>query len=61
MEEPNYVAAVMGLFGGLGVLFIGFKILSDAIEKLANDRLRGWFGKTSGTGNLILGVNFEEI
>ncbi len=52
MEEPNYVAAVMGLFGGLGVLFIGFKILSDAIEKLANDRLRGWFGKTSGTGKL---------
>ena len=37
MEEPNYVAAVMGLFGGLGVLFIGFKILSDAIEKLANE------------------------
>ena len=48
----DYVAAVMGLLGGLGVLLIGFKVLSDAIEKLANERLRSWFGKTSGTGKL---------
>ena len=44
------VVAVMGLLGGLGVLLFGFKVLSESIEKLANDKLRGWFGKTSGTG-----------
>ncbi len=48
----DYIAAVMGLLGGLGVLFIGFKVLSDAIEKLANERLRSWFSKTSSTGKL---------
>ena len=46
----EYVYGVMGLLGGLGVLLFGFKVLSDAIEKLANDRLRSWFSKTSGTG-----------
>ncbi len=48
----EYVYGVMGLLGGLGVLLFGFKVLSDAIEKLANDRLRSWFSKTSGTGRL---------
>lgn len=48
----EYVYGVMGLLGGLGVLLFGFKVLSDAIEKLANDRLRSWFSKTSGTGKL---------
>lgn len=48
----EYVYGVMGLLGGLGVLLFGFKLLSDAIEKLANDRLRSWFSKTSGTGRL---------
>lgn len=43
----EYVVAVMGLLGGLGVLLFGFKVLSDAIEKLANDKLRSWFGRTS--------------
>lgn len=48
----EYVYGVMGLLGGLGVLLFGFKVLSDAIEKFANDRLRSWFSKTSGTGRL---------
>lgn len=43
-------SAICGLLGGLGILLFGFKVLSDAIEKLANDRLRNWFGKTSATG-----------
>ena len=46
----QYVNAIMGLLGGLGALLFGFKVLSDAIEKLANDKLRGWFNKTTGTG-----------
>ncbi|HIW03993.1 MAG TPA: Na/Pi symporter, partial [Firmicutes bacterium] len=51
------VVAVMGLLGGLGVLLFGFKVLSESIEKLANDKLRGWFGKTSGTGRFAgLGI-----
>ena len=48
----EYVYGVMGLLGGLGVLLFGFKVLSDAIEKLANDRLRSWFSKPPGTGRL---------
>ena len=35
VEEPDYVAAVIGLLAGLGALLIGFKLLSDNIEKLA--------------------------
>lgn len=51
------LTAVMGLLGGLGVLLYGFKVLSDAIEKLANDKLRNWFNKTSGTGKFAgLGI-----
>ncbi len=48
----DYVYAIMGLLGGLGVLLFGFKVLSDAIEKLANDKLRSLFNKTTGTGKL---------
>lgn len=48
----DYVYAIMGLLGGLGVLLFGFKVLSDAIEKLANDKLRSLFNKTSSTGKL---------
>lgn len=53
----EFVVAVMGLLGGLGVLLYGFKVLSESIEKLANDKLRGWFGKTSGTSRFAgLGI-----
>ena len=53
----EYVVAVMGLLGGLGVLLYGFKVLSESIEKLANDKLRSWFGKTSATGRFAgLGI-----
>ena len=53
----DYVVAVMGLLGGLGVLLFGFKVLSESIEKLANDKLRGWFSKTSGTSRFAgLGI-----
>ena len=53
----EYIVAIMGLLGGLGVLLYGFKVLSESIEKLANDKLRGWFGKTSGTSRFAgLGI-----
>lgn len=41
----EYVVAVMGLLGGLGVLLYGFKVLSESIEKLANDKLRAGSAK----------------
>ncbi len=47
-------AAIMQLFAGLGVLMMGFKLLSENTEKLANSGLRSLFSKTSK--NPIIGV-----
>ena len=47
--EPGakeYVLSVVSLLAGLGAFLFGFKVLSDNIEKLATNRLRGWFDKT---------------
>ena len=44
----------MALLGGLGAFLFGFKVLSDNIEKLATNRLRGWFDKTGK--NRFIGV-----
>ncbi len=58
----DYVYAIMGLLGGLGVLLFGFKVLSDAIEKLANDKLRSLFNKTSSTGKLAgVGIDRKSV
>lgn len=56
----EYVTAVMSLLGGIGVLLFGFKVLSDAIEKLANTKLRGWFSKTSSAGKFA-GVGIGTV
>lgn len=48
----DYFYGIMGLLGGLGAFLFGFKVLSDSIEKMTNDKLRGWFSKTSGTSRL---------
>lgn len=42
----DYVLSVVSLLAGLGAFLFGFKVLSDNIEKLATNRLRGWFDKT---------------
>lgn len=42
----DYVLSVLSLLAGLGAFLFGFKVLSDNIEKLATNRLRGWFDKT---------------
>ncbi len=39
------VENIVMLLAGLGVLLIGFKLLSDNIEKLANASLRKLFNK----------------
>ena len=56
VEEPDYVAAVIGLLAGLGALLIGFKLLSDNIEKLANASLKKLFNKTSKNRWVGIGI-----
>ena len=50
----DYVYAFVQLLSGLGAFLIGFKILSENIEKLANSGLKKLFNKTSK--NRFLGV-----
>lgn len=54
MEFIDYVYAIINLLAGLGVLLVGFKLLSDNIEKLANRGLKKMFSKTSD--NRFVGV-----
>ena len=46
--------SIILLLAGLGILLVGFKMLSDNIEKLANSGLRKLFDKTSN--NRFVGV-----
>ena len=46
-ETMSFVNAIICLLSGLGILLIGFKLLSDNIEKLANTGLKKLFNKTS--------------
>lgn len=46
MGAMDYFLAVIALLAGLGAFLLGFKILSDNIEKLATNKLRRWFDKT---------------
>ena len=55
-SEPNYVEAVIGLLAGLGALLIGFKLLSDNIEKLATGGLKKLFNKTSKNRWVGIGI-----
>ena len=55
-SDPDYVAAVIGLLAGLGALLIGFKLLSDNIEKLANTGLKKLFNKTSKNRWVGIGI-----
>ena len=50
----EYVEAIIFLLSGLGILLVGFKLLSDNIEKLANTGLKKMFNKTSK--NYFVGV-----
>lgn len=43
----DYILSILQLFAGLGVFLVGFKLLSENIEKLAASKLRRWFDKTS--------------
>ena len=54
-----YIEAIITLLAGLGVLLVGFKLLSDNIEKLANTGLKKMFNKTSG--NRFIGVGIGAL
>lgn len=55
----DYVYAVISLLGGLGAFLIGFKILSENVEKLANRGLKKLFNKTSK--NRFVGVGIGAL
>ena len=55
-STEDYIAAVIGLLAGLGALLIGFKLLSDNIEKLANSGLKKLFNKTSKNRWVGIGI-----
>lgn len=54
ITSNQVIAAIISLLGGLAVLLVGFKLLSDNIEKLANTGLKKMFSKTSR--NALIGV-----
>ncbi len=47
MSALDYFYTVISLFAGLGAFLLGFKILSESIESLANSRLKSIFNKTA--------------
>ena len=55
-SSPDYVGAIVGLLAGLGALLIGFKLLSDNIEKLATSSLKKLFNKTSENRWVGIGI-----
>lgn len=53
----DYVMSVVELLAGLGAFLLGFKFLSDNIEKLAMNKLRGWFdGLSRSKWSRVAGV-----
>ena len=51
--------AIIFLLAGLGILLVGFKMLSENIEKLANKGLKKMFNKTSK--NYFVGVGIGAV
>lgn len=59
----QYIEAIIFLLSGLGILLVGFKMLSENIEKIANNGLRKLLNKTSkkplvgvGIGALVTAI-----
>lgn len=55
----DIIKAIIGLLTGLGSLLLGFKLLSDNIEKLANGKIRNLINKTGK--NRFVGVGIGAI
>ena len=56
LTKGEILEAIIGLLAGLGALLIGFKLLSDNIEKLANTGLKKLFNKTSNNRWVGIGI-----
>lgn len=56
ITNVEIIEAVIGLLAGLGALLIGFKLLSDNIEKLATSGLKKLFNKTSKNRWVGIGI-----
>ena len=59
MELTDAINAICLLLAGLGILLVGFKLLSDNIEKIANNGLKKMFNKTSK--NPLVGVGVGAL
>ena len=53
------VEAIVYLLAGLGAFLVGFKILSDNVQKLANQKLKQLFNKV--TTNKWVGVGIGTV
>jgi len=52
----DYFYTVISLLAGLGAFLLGFKILSDGIESLANSKLKSVFNKTANNRLINMGM-----
>lgn len=59
MTTAEIIECIAQLLAGLGVFLIGVKLLSDNVEKLANDNIRKLFGKASK--NKLIGVGVGTV
>lgn len=50
------ITAIINLLAGLGVFLIGFRLLSDNMEKLASGSLKKMFGKTANSKLAGVGI-----
>ncbi len=55
----NIILAIIELLGGIGAFLLGFKVLSESIEKLASAGLKRLFNKTSK--NRFIGVGIGAL
>lgn len=55
----NIILAIIELLGGMGAFLLGFKVLSESIEKLASAGLKRLFNKTSK--NRFIGVGIGAL
>lgn len=59
LTTMDYIYKIIMLLGGVGAFLLGFKILSDNMEKLANKSLRKILGKA--TKNRFIGIAIGMI
>ena len=61
LDFNDYFSAVIGLLAGLGALLIGFKLLSDNMEKIASGGLKKMFSKVSKSKLAGVGIGAKII